>query len=126
MYRHPDLPYREIPSGGYTVEDLLDDERPTFTPLTELPEILNLAEVTQAASSAPPATVDFMAEAQAYFLIDTDGTVRRIEFDRTGDAPELVTFRDVASRYRFSPARKDGTPVPVWVRIFFRIPPPKL
>jgi hypothetical protein len=125
MYRHPDMPYREIPPGGFTIEDLLDDERPTFTPLTELPEILNPQEVAEAAPSALSATDAFLAEIPVYFLIDTVGAVRRIATNPSGDLPGLVPFRELASRYRFSPARKNGAAVPVWIRIFLRIPPPR-
>jgi hypothetical protein len=125
MYRAPGHPYREIPPGGFTIEDLLD-EKPTFTPLTELPEILNPEEVARASESATPASNDSWAEWPVLFLLDTLGVVRRVDLSGSGTSPEWTTYREVASVYRFSPARKDGQPVPVWVRVFIRIPgPPK-
>jgi hypothetical protein len=119
------IPGRPIPAGGFRIAEL-ESGPPTFTPLTELPRILNPEEVARAtAQSQPHAPGSGWYELPVFFLIDERGGVRRVELDGySGNAPEFATVLDIARVYRFSPASDEGKPVPVWVRIWVKLRPP--
>jgi hypothetical protein len=109
---------KPIPPGGFTIADL-EGEPPTFTPLTELPKLLNPEEVERAVAQSPPMSHDWgLPVLPHFFLIDRDGSVRRVQPDGfSGNSPEFQTALDIARVYRFSPARHEGKPVPVWLRM---------
>lgn len=95
--------------------------QPSFTPMTQRPELVNLAEVHQAlVESYPPLLRDggIGGQVVVWFLIDETGVVRRTQVSRTSGRGELdeAALR-VARQMRFTPAENRGTRVPVWVEI---------
>ena len=95
--------------------------RPTFTPYTVAPSILNRAEVVQAMRDAYPALLrdaGIGGTIRMYFFIDENGDVRDTRIDLSSGHPALddAALR-VASVYRFSPALNRDRRVPVWVSL---------
>lgn len=121
-----DLPSRPAPPGGFTVAELENDP-PTFTPLTALPTVVNAREVarrTAALLRDRPRSDGWVGrEVSAFFLIDRDGAVRRIRLNPDGNAPENETARRIAGSYRFTPARRGRAAVVSWVRMSVPVRP---
>jgi TonB family protein len=97
------------------------EAQPTFTPMTERPELRNVGEVQEALRSAyPPVLRDagVRGTPTVWFFIDDEGVVRRTQLSRPSGYPALdeAALR-VAPVMRFSPARNRGEPVSVWVEI---------
>jgi protein TonB len=89
--------------------------------MTQRPELVNLAEVSQAlVENYPPVLRDggIGGRVVVWFLIDETGAVRRTQVSRTSGRGELdeAALR-VARQMRFTPAENRGTRVPVWVEI---------
>jgi TonB family protein len=93
--------------------------RPTFTPYTLAPSILNREEVVRAMLDAYPALLrdaGVGGTVRVYFFIDERGEVRDTRIDSSsGHAALDDAALAVAGTYRFSPARNRDRPVPVWV-----------
>lgn len=107
------------PPPGVTEEDTDISARPTFTPFTVAPEILNKEEIIQAMTRAyPPVLRDsgIGGTIRVFFFIDEDGFVQSTRIDQSSGYPGLddAALR-VANLYRFSPALNRDTRVPVWV-----------
>lgn len=93
--------------------------RPTFTPFTVAPRILNREEVVRAmAAEYPP----LLREAgiggtiQVWFFIDEEGSVQNFRIDESSGHEALDRAAlAVADVFRFSPALNRDDPVPVWV-----------
>ena len=108
---------REEPDGERTTEELA--QRPTFTPFTVAPRILNREEVVAAMSEAYPPLLreaGVGGTARVYFFIDETGRVRDYRIDRgTGHQALDAAALAVADVFRFSPALNRDDPTPVWV-----------
>jgi TonB family protein len=96
-------------------------EQPSFTPMTQRPELLDLNGVQQAlADNYPPALRDagIGGRTLIWFLIDETGVVRKTQLKESSGRAELDSAAlRLASQLRFRPAENDGVPVPVWVEI---------
>jgi TonB family protein len=112
-------------SAQQTIEEL--SREPVFTPMTVRPRILNQDEVLRAMQEAYPPTVrdaGVGGTVVVHFLVDTAGVVRKTAIERSSGQPLLdQAALNVASQYRFSPARNREQVVPVWVSfpITFRV-----
>jgi TonB family protein len=106
------------------------DARPTFTPMTQRPELQNMVAVRDALiASYPPLLRDagIGGTVLVWFFIDDEGVVRRTSLSRTSGYAALdEAALAVASIMRFSPARNRDQRVPVWVEIpiVFSLPRP--
>ena len=93
--------------------------RPTFTPYTVAPSILNREEVISAMLDAYPALLrdaGVGGTVRVYFFIDEDGLVQDTRIHQSsGHAALDDAALTVASVYRFSPALNRDQPVRVWV-----------
>jgi TonB family protein len=107
-------PVEAPPSVG---EDIT--ERPTFTPYTVAPDLVNRTQVQAALQAAyPPLLRDagIGGTARVWFFIDAEGTVQDTRIDQSsGHAAIDDAALEVASEMRFSPALNRDQPVPVWV-----------
>ncbi|MDX1493146.1 MAG: TonB family protein [Longimicrobiales bacterium] len=107
------------PPPEVTEEDTDISARPTFTPFTVAPDILNRDEIVNAMVRAYP---PFLRDSgiggiiQVFFFIDENGVVQETRIDRSSgyDALDEAALK-VASLYRFSPAMNRDMRVPVWV-----------
>lgn len=118
-----DLP----PPPEVTEEDTDISARPTFTPFTVAPEILNRDEIVDAMLDRYPSLLKSAGIGgliRVFFFIDENGTVQDTRID-SSSGYELLdkAALDVASLYRFSPALNRDARVPVWVSfpIEFRV-----
>lgn len=108
------------PEGGYTVDDLAN-EHPVFTPLTDLPVVLDPDEVGQAVRrecARLPAGRGARVWPRVFFLLDKDGRVRQTRFHVRSFVKDVdeAALR-VASTYRFAAARDGDQPVVAWVSL---------
>jgi TonB family protein len=94
-------------------------ERPTFTPFTVAPSILNRDEVVRAMVANYPALLrdaGVGGTVRVYFFIDETGFVRDTRIDVSSGHPALDDGAlAVADVFRFSPALNRDQPTPVWV-----------
>lgn len=121
-----DLPPPFEGSGGEsTAVDLADG--PTFTPFTDAPSITNREEVIAAMEANYPPLLreaGIGGTVRVYFFINALGDVEDVRVDQSSGHPALDDGAlAVADVYRFSPARLEDKPVPVWVSfpITFRV-----
>ncbi len=95
------------------------EERPTFTPFTVAPEILNREELVRAMILNYPPTLKASGiggVVQVYFFIDEEGVVRSTRISQGSGYEALdIAALEVAGMYRFSPALNRDERVPVWV-----------
>lgn len=107
------------PPPTVTEEDTDISARPTFTPFTVAPDILNRDEIVSAMVRAyPPVLRDagIGGVIKVFFFIDENGTVRATRLDESSGYAALDDAAlELASLYRFSPALNRDTRVPVWV-----------
>lgn len=109
----------ELPEGEASVapEDLRS--RPTFTPFTVAPSILNRNEVIAAmVAEYPPLLRDagVGGTVRVYFFINEDGLVEQVRMDQSSGHPAIDdAAMNVAGAYRFSPALYHDEKTPVWV-----------
>jgi TonB family protein len=93
--------------------------RPTFTPYTVAPSIINREQVVQAMVREYPALLrdaGIGGTIRVYFFIDEDGVVRDTRIDQSSGHPALdAAALSVAGVYRFRPALNRDKPTPVWV-----------
>lgn len=94
-------------------------EGPSFTPFTQAPELLDPARVAQLLEEHYPPLLreaGIGGEVLVWFLIDSQGDIEDARVDESSGSAELdeAALR-VARAMRFSPARHEGQPVPVWV-----------
>lgn len=108
-----------VTSPVYT--ELPPDAFAPFTPEMERPELTNVSAVARALEeSYPPLLRDagIGGSAHVTFWIDRAGDVIRYEVAESSGYPALDQAAvKVAGTMIFTPARKDGSPVPVVVRI---------
>jgi TonB family protein len=94
-------------------------ERPTFTPYTVAPRILNVDEVQRAMVREYPALLrdgGIGGTVRVYFFIDENGQVGDTRIDQSsGHAALDEVALSVAGVFRFSPALNRDRPTPVWV-----------
>jgi len=113
-------PVSALPPPPEVTEDDKDiSARPTFTPFTVAPDILNREEIIQAMIRAyPPLLRDagIGGVTKVYFFIDETGVVKdtRVSESSGHEALDQAAL-EVANLYRFSPALNRDTRVPVWV-----------
>jgi protein TonB len=103
--------------------------QPGFTPMTVRPEILNVAEVRRKMERQyPPILRDARigGTVQVWFLVNEQGVVEETRIE-TSSGQQLLdqAALEVATAYRFSPARNRDQIVKVWVAfpITFRVDP---
>lgn len=106
-------------SAADPLADLM--QAPTFTPYTVRPDLVNEREVQQAlAREYPPIVRDagIGGTVNVHFFIDDEGVVQRVLVAQTSghEALDSAALR-VARVFRFSPARDEDEPVPVWIAI---------
>lgn len=96
-------------------------ERPTFTPMTQRPELRNQMEVQQAlVRSYPPLLRDagIGGHPTIWVFIDDEGRVQRTQVGRSSGHQALdEAALNVASVMRFSPALNRDQRVAVWIEI---------
>jgi periplasmic protein TonB len=94
---------------------------PTFTPMTQRPELQNAAEVQRLLiRHYPPMLRDagIGGAPVLWFLVGEDGAVRSAQLSRTSGYAELDEAAiAVAKQMRFSPALNRDQRVPVWIEI---------
>lgn len=123
-----DNPVEDLPPPPEVTEEDTDiSARPTFTPFTVAPEILNREEIIDAMiRNYPP----FLRESgiggvvRVFFFIDETGKVETTQVDKSSGYEALdQAALDIAELYRFSPALNRDARVPVWVSfpVEFRI-----
>lgn len=109
----------ELPAGEEQTppEDLRS--RPTFTPFTVAPSILNRDEVIAAmVAEYPPLLRDagIGGTVRVYFFINEDGEVEQVRLDQSSGHQAIDDAAlNVAGAYRFSPALNRDEKTPVWV-----------
>ena len=107
------------PPPVVTEHDKDISERPTFTPFTVAPDILNRDEIVEAMIRAyPPMLRDagIGGVTKVYFFIDEHGVVQDTRISESSGHHALdEAALQVAGLYRFSPALNRDTRVPVWV-----------
>ena len=123
-----DNPVEALPPPPEATEEDTDiSARPTFTPFTVAPEILNREEIVDAMMKEYP---PFLRDSgigglvQVYFFIDETGRVQDTRVNQTSGYEALdAAALKVANLYRFSPALNRDARVPVWVSfpVEFRI-----
>lgn len=93
--------------------------RPTFTPFTVAPSILNRDEVVAAmVREYPPLLRDagIGGTVRVYFFINEDGRVEQVRIDQSSGHPAIDdAAMNVAGAYEFSPALNGDEKTPVWV-----------
>ena len=102
------------------VEEVVDiSERPTFTPFTVAPEILNRDQLIDAMRANYPTLLKeagIGGEVRVFFFINEEGTVETTRVDQSSGHTLLDNAAlAVANMYRFSPALNRDMRVPVWV-----------
>jgi TonB family protein len=94
---------------------------PTFTPMTDRPELRNQAEVQRALVNAYPPLLrnaGIGGTVVLWVLVDVNGAVVRTQLSRSSGFPALdEAATEVARVFQFSPARNRGTVVPVWLEV---------
>lgn len=115
------------PPPEVTEKETAIDERPTFTPFTVAPEILNREQIVDAMMDNYPSLLRESGVGglvRVFFFIDENGFVQTTRLDQSSgyDALDQAAL-DVAELYRFSPALNRDRRVPVWVSfpIEFRV-----
>lgn len=115
QHRATDLP----PPPTAELEDL--SARPTFTPYTTPPDVLNREEVARALEREYPPTlrdVGIGGTVLMHFFLDENGVVGNfLVADTSGHAALDHAALRVAEVFRFSPAYNRDDRVPVWVQI---------
>lgn len=107
-------------AGGRSAADLAD--RPVQIPRDSEPELLNLGTVLAGMSRAVRVT-GRTGPVDLFLLVDRKGRVHATRTLGDADDPVLEAMaRTVARVMRFSPARREGDPVSVWIfrRLAFR------
>jgi TonB family protein len=94
---------------------------PTFTPMTERPQLTNRTEVLQALQRHYPPLLrnaGIGGTANVWFFIDATGAVRDVRINRTSgyEALDQAALR-VGRTMEFTPARNRGEAVPVWLAL---------
>jgi TonB family protein len=93
--------------------------RPTFTPFSVAPRVINAEEVRRAMMQAYPSELrdeGIGGTVEVYFFIDEDGHVQANRINSSSGHPTLdEAALAVAGLYRFSPARNRDARRPVWV-----------
>lgn len=112
VYEDLPVPQQPSPEGDLS-------EKPTFTPYTVAPEILNRATVTQALEREYPTELreaGIGGTVNVWVFIDENGRIQAARIQRSSGHPELdeAALR-VVRVMRFSPALNRGEKVPVWV-----------
>jgi TonB family protein len=122
----PEVPPRPAPAPApqvipRPVPPPRDLTSPTFTPMTQRPELLDRDAVLRELHNAyPPAlrNAGIGGSPIVWFFIDETGTVQRAQLSRTSGHAELDDAAvELARKMRFSPARNGDSTVPVWVEI---------
>ncbi|UCC25192.1 MAG: M56 family metallopeptidase [Gemmatimonadales bacterium] len=94
-------------------------DKPTFTPYTVAPDIVNRAEVIAELERAYPTELreaGVGGTANIWFFINAEGVVEDLRVQRSSGQPELDgAALQVARAIRFTPALNRDEPVPVWV-----------
>ncbi len=112
-------PVEALPPPPSVEEEVDISERPTFTPFTVAPDILNRAEIQQAmVKNYPPLLREagIGGEVRVFFFIDEEGRVQDTRIDRSSGHQSLdEAALAVAGMYRFSPALNRDKRVKVWV-----------
>lgn len=110
-----------LPEPREIAEETALEDRPTFTPFTVSPEILNREEVRRAMVNGYPPRLraaGIGGVVTVYFFIDQEGLVKDRRIHRTSGFETLDDAAlAVADVYRFSPALNRDKRVPVWVLI---------
>ena len=115
------------PPPSVTEEDTDISARPTFTPFTVAPEILNREEIVTAMMRNYPRLLrasGIGGIVKVFFFIDETGHVQATQVDESSGYESLdQAALELAEMYRFSPALNRDTQVPVWVSfpVEFRI-----
>jgi TonB family protein len=98
--------------------------QPTFTPMTQRPELRNQSEVQQAlVRNYPPLLRDagIGGEPVVWLLIDDEGRVVKAQLSRPSAHPALdEAALAIAAVMQFSPGRNRDQRVPVWLEIPIR------
>lgn len=94
---------------------------PTFTPFTDAPEVVNRSVVGEAIATEYPALLreaGVGGRTLVHVLIDETGAVHDVRVADGSGHPALddAALR-VARTMEFTPARNQGSPVPVWIQI---------
>ena len=94
---------------------------PTFTPMTQRPELLNADEVTRVLVREYPALLrdaGVGGTVVVWIYLDTQGAVQNTKVNVTSGYDQLdVAALAVANTMRFTPAYNRDQKVPVWVQI---------
>jgi TonB family protein len=119
----------ELPPPPSTVASVAKELQPGFTPMTVLPQILNVPEVRRMMEQQyPPILRDARigGTVRVWFLVNEEGVVEETRIE-TSSGQQLLdqAALKVASVYRFSPARNRDQIVKVWVAfpVTFRVDP---
>ena len=112
-------PVEALPPPPEVKETLDISERPTFTPFTVAPEILNRDQVIEAMRANYPTLLKeagIGGEVRVFFFINEEGTVQSTRIDQSSGHAQLDNAAlAVANLYHFSPALNRDMRVPVWV-----------
>lgn len=96
-------------------------ERPSYTPFTVAPRLLNMDDVRQALVRAYPSELreeGIGGTVTMWFFLDEEGRVANTIVDQSSGHTALdAAALDVAQVYRFSPAMNRDERVPVWVSL---------
>ena len=105
--------------------DLQPGDKPSLTPHTKKPRLLNGETVAQAMSQYVPRELynrGFSGEVILWIKIDEGGNVIKSQVKRTSGHVQFDNAsHDIAKVMRFSPAENKGTPIPVWFEMPIRI-----
>ena len=97
------------------------DEGPVFTPMTEMPSLINRREALEAVGRNYPKLLKdagIGGQVNVWILIGTDGTIEKAQVQNSsGHAALDEAAVKVARVFQFSPARNQGKPVPVWISV---------
>jgi TonB family protein len=103
-----------------TIEEL-EAGGPTFTPHSVAPQLLNRVEITGMLGRRYPTGLSASGVGgvtMLWMLIDARGKARKAVIHRTSGQVELdALVLKIVSAMRFSPARNNGKPAPVWVQL---------
>jgi TonB family protein len=117
----PVTPVVASDTGGPPAAGEVDSSKPTFTPMTRRPELLNRPEVQEAlVASYPPLlrNAGIGGSPTVHFFIDETGAVRRTQISQRSGHPALdAAALRVAEVMRFSPAYNRDRVVSVWIEI---------
>ena len=95
----------------------LKRQGPMFTPFQAPPDIVNREHIEKAKVQIDEyVTGDSCATAQVWFLIDRNGITRDARVRESSGEREMDRLAlAFASAHVFSPASRDGKPVPAWI-----------